>query len=68
MITIITETTRKIGNSVGISILSEFKIPIRQQYIIHKNIDGSIIMVPKVENPYTLDKSFIPADNAISFE
>lgn len=68
MITINTEIAHKIGNSVGISIPNEFKIPIGQQYIIHKNLDNSFIMVPKIENPYTSNKSFVPDDNATRFE
>lgn len=66
--TMIIETTRKIGNSVGIFIPNEFKVPVGQQYIFHQNPNGSIIMVPKVENPYASDESFVPANNFASFE
>lgn len=64
----ITGTTRKIGNSVGVSIPSEFKVPVGQQYIFHQSPDGSITMVPKVDNPYTSDDPFVPADDNDSFE
>lgn len=64
----ITGTTRKIGNSVGVSIPSEFKVPVGQQYIFHQSPDGSITMVPKVKNPYTSDDPFIPVDDNDSFE
>lgn len=64
----ITGTTRKIGNSVGVSIPSEFKVPVGQQYIFHQSPDGSIIVVPKVKNPYTSDDPFVPADDNDSFE
>lgn len=66
--TMIIGTTRKIGNSVVVSIPSEFKVPVGQQYIFHQSPDGSITMVPKVKNPYTSDDPFVPADDNDSFE
>ena len=64
----ITGTTRKIGNSVVVSIPSEFKVPVGQQYIFHQSPDGSITMVPKAKNPYTSDAPFVPADGNDGFE
>lgn len=61
-----TVTTRKVGNSVAISIPSEFKIETGKEYLIHKSKDGSITMVPKMKNPYLSSKKFeSAADNQI---
>lgn len=64
----LTGTTRKIGDSVGVSIPSEFKVPVGQQYIFHQSPDGSITIVPEVKNPYTSDDPFVPTDDNDSFE
>lgn len=61
-------TTRKIGNSVVVSIPNEFKVHVGQQYIFHQSPDGSITMVPEVKNPYTSDDPFVPTDDNDSFE
>lgn len=64
----ITGTTRRIGNSVVVSIPNEFKVPVGQQYIFHQSPDGSITMVPEVKNPYTSNDPFVPTDDNDSFE
>ena len=66
--TMITGTTRRIGNSVVVSIPNEFKVPVGQQYIFHQSPDGSITMVPEVKNPYTSNDPFVPTDDNDSFE
>ena len=63
-----TVKTRKVGNSVAISIPSKFKIEAGKEYLIHKSKDGTITMVPKIKNPYLSSKKFEPASDNQIFE
>lgn len=50
--------TRKVGNSVGISLPASFNVDSGAHYIIHQTSDGSIVLVPYVQNPYTSEEDF----------
>lgn len=50
--------TRKVGNSVGISLPASFNVDSGAHYIIHQTSNGSIVLVPYVQNPYTSEEDF----------
>lgn len=50
--------TRKVGNSVGISLPASFNVDSGTHYIIHQTSNGSIVLVPYVQNPYTSEEDF----------
>lgn len=50
--------TRKVGNSVGISLPASFNVDTGAHYLIHQTSDGSIVLVPYVQNPYRSEASF----------
>ncbi|WP_125714856.1 type II toxin-antitoxin system PemI/MazE family antitoxin [Companilactobacillus kedongensis] len=45
--------TRKQGNSIVISIPSEFKIPAGREYMAMADSEGNLIFTPKAENIFT---------------
>lgn len=56
-------TSRKVGNSVSISIPSELNPKIGQQYLIYKSKNGSLTLVPKIKNPFKDENSIFVDDN-----
>ena len=50
--------TRKVGNSVGISLPASFNVDSGAHYIIHQTSNGSIVLVPYIQNPYTSEEDF----------
>ena len=50
--------TQKVGNSVGFSLPASFKVEVGTEYTIHQKFDGSLILIPKISNPYTSDAKF----------
>ena len=50
--------TQKVGNSVGFSLPASFKVEVGTEYAIHQKADGSLILIPKISNPYTSDAKF----------
>lgn len=50
--------TRKVGNSIMISIPKELNPKSGKEYIFSKAKNGSIVMVPKIDNPFTSDKPY----------
>ena len=50
--------TQKVGNSVGFSLPASFKVEVGTEYTIHQKSDGSLILIPKISNPYTSDAKF----------
>lgn len=50
--------TRKVGNSVGISLPASFNVNSGAHYLIHQTSNGSIVLVPYVQNPYTSEADF----------
>lgn len=61
-------TTRKVGNSVMISIPKDLTPQSGVDYLFNKTKSGSIVMVPKIDNPYTSDQEFTDADDNEIFE
>ena len=55
--------TRKVGNSVGISLPASFNVDSGAHYIIHQTNNGSIVLVPYVQNPYTSEEDFERMEN-----
>ena len=52
-----TVKTRKQGNAVMITLASNFSIPAGKDFFIHKREDGILMLIPKLENPYTNAKN-----------
>lgn len=47
-----TVKTRKVGNSVTITIPKELGIPTGQEFLVQKGRDNVIMLVPKIPNPF----------------
>lgn len=60
--------TRKVGNSIMISIPKELSPEANNEYIIVKTKSGAFIMTPKLPNPYKSSQKFEPADDNEIFE
>lgn len=50
--------TRKVGNSVMISIPKELHPEINKEYIITRTKNGAFIMAPKISNPFSSNEDF----------
>ena len=50
--------TRKVGNSIGISLPASFNVDSGAHYLIHQTSNGSIVLVPYIQNPYTSEEDF----------
>ena len=37
---------------------ASFKVKVGTEYAIHQKADGSLILIPKISNPYTSDAKF----------
>lgn len=61
-------TTRKVGNSIMISIPKELHPEDGKTYIMKKTSNGTIIMAPKISNPFTSNEKFEDADDNENFE
>ncbi|MCH3904577.1 MAG: hypothetical protein LKF01_05625 [Lactobacillus sp.] len=61
-------TTRKVGNSIMISIPKELHPVNNQEYLFYKTKAGDIIMTPKIKNPFTNDQKFVDASDNTDFE
>jgi hypothetical protein len=44
--------TRKQGNSVAVTLPAQFNVALNQIMVVKKLTNGSILLVPKVENPF----------------
>ena len=53
--------TQKVGNSVGFSLPASFKVEVGTEYTIHQKSDGSLILIPKISNPYSSIAKFSQA-------
>lgn len=61
-------TIRKIGNSIMVSIPKELKPENEKTYIMKKTSNGTILMVPKIKNPFSSDEEFKDANDNNDFE
>jgi len=46
-----TVKTRKVGNSVTVTIPQELNISIGEEYCVYKGVDDIIVFAPKIQNP-----------------
>jgi antitoxin component of MazEF toxin-antitoxin module len=46
-----TVITRKVGNSVTVTIPKELNISTGREYLVYKGADNVIVFAPKIENP-----------------
>lgn len=60
--------TRKVGNSIMISIPAELSPVANKEYVITRTKSGAIILAPKISNPFKSSHKFVPADDNDSFE
>lgn len=61
-------TTRKVGNSIMISIPKELHPEDGKTYIMKKTSNGTIIMAPKISNPFKSNEEFKDAEDNENFE
>ncbi len=54
--------SRKVGNSVSIILPKSLNIQVDQAFIITKTHNGSLVLTPKVENPYKQNKKINMSD------
>lgn len=64
----VTSTTRKVGNSIMISIPKELHPKKGEEYLFHKTESGAIIMAPRIKNPFKSNEKFEPAKDNEIFE
>lgn len=55
----LTAKTRKVGNSIAISIPSQLCVEAGVEYVVYKNKSGAITLAPKIQNPFTSDEEFV---------
>jgi antitoxin component of MazEF toxin-antitoxin module len=54
----LTTKTRKVGNSVIVSIPKPLNVELNTEYVIYKSQNGSLIFTPKIKNPFTSDQHY----------
>ncbi|CCI80957.1 type II toxin-antitoxin system PemI/MazE family antitoxin [Lactobacillus hominis] len=48
--------SKKIGNSISLTLPKSLKIDVDQVFVVTKMHNGALILTPKIENPYGADK------------
>lgn len=48
----LTVTTRKVGNSISLSIPKQLQIGAGEEYVVYKSQNGGLIFAPKISNPF----------------
>lgn len=61
-------TTRKVGNSIMISIPKELHPESNKEYIITRTKNGAFIMTPKIGNPFSSDEAFQDTPSAFEIQ
>ena len=46
------------GSRCNATLPASFKVEVGTEYTIHQKSDGSLILIPKISNPYTSDAKF----------
>ncbi|MGT2623952.1 type II toxin-antitoxin system PemI/MazE family antitoxin [Streptococcus thoraltensis] len=54
-----TVKTRKVGNSLAVTIPKELGIDEGKEFVVYKGIDGVIVLAPKIPNPFDNMEPFI---------
>ncbi|HEL1563399.1 TPA: AbrB family transcriptional regulator [Streptococcus suis] len=54
-----TVKTRKVGNSLVITIPKELKVEEGKEFIVYKGVDDVIVLAPKIHNPFDNTEPFI---------
>lgn len=44
--------TRKVGNSVSLSIPKQLNIEVGKEYVVYQSKNGGLIFSPKLQNPF----------------
>ncbi|WP_071130106.1 type II toxin-antitoxin system PemI/MazE family antitoxin [Enterococcus timonensis] len=50
--------TRKVGNSISISIPKKLNVAAGTEFVVYKSNSGSLIFSPKIKNPFTSNSEF----------
>lgn len=58
----LTAKTRKVGNSIAISIPSQLSVEPGVEYVVYKSKQGAITLAPKIQNPFTSKEEFVKDD------
>lgn len=58
-----TVKTRKVGNSITITIPKELEIQSGVEFVAYKGVDGAIVFAPKIKNPLNELTPFIMEDD-----
>ncbi|HIY58778.1 MAG TPA: AbrB/MazE/SpoVT family DNA-binding domain-containing protein [Candidatus Tetragenococcus pullicola] len=58
----LTAKTRKVGNSVAISIPSQLSVEPGTEYVVYKSKRGGITLAPKIPNPFASEEEFVKDD------
>ncbi|MEQ9763244.1 type II toxin-antitoxin system PemI/MazE family antitoxin [Streptococcus jiangjianxini] len=54
-----TVKTRKVGNSLAVTIPKELGIDEGKEFVVYKGIDDVIVLAPKIANPFDNMEPFI---------
>ncbi|HEL2110097.1 TPA: AbrB family transcriptional regulator [Streptococcus suis] len=54
-----TVKTRKVGNSLAITIPKELNVDEGKEFIVYKGIDDVIVLAPKIPNPFDGMEPFV---------
>lgn len=54
-----TVKTRKVGNSLAVTIPKELGIEEGKEFIVYKGIDDVVVLAPKIANPFDTMEPFI---------
>ena len=55
--------SRKVGNSVTLTIPRKLNVGIGEEFFVYKGVDGVIVFAPKISNPFGALNSFLMEDN-----
>lgn len=54
----LTVKTRKVGNSIVVSIPKQLDVELNTEYVIYKSQNGSLIFTPKIEDPFISNEPY----------
>lgn len=56
--------TRKVGNSVAITLPKQLEVEVNMSYIIDQTEDGTIVLVPEIANPFNSGIPYRDSDDS----